>query len=780
MLATSIQPLLAQSLPGTAEQPATPEPAACELTISGTVLDHDSREPLVGATVYIPQLDKATVADQDGHYHFQAICQGSYTLKVTYVGYEPITAAVRINSSMVRDLPLHPDTRTLSTVEVTGTRIQAQAQATQTLQGRELEQTRGLSLGESLKSIAGVTTLQTGPSISKPVIHGLHSNRVLILNNGVRQEGQQWGAEHAPEIDPFVASEMKVIKGAAGVRYGADAIGGVVIVEPKPLRDSAGVGGELNLVGSTNNRQATASATIEGNFAKVPPLSWRLQGTFKRAGNTRTPDYYLDNTALKEKDFSAAVGYQQKDYGVTVFYSQFDAQLGILSASHVGNLDDWQSAIERGRPAGADSAGFSYDINRPYQNVLHQLLKARAYLNTGNAGKLEFTYGWQQNRRQEFDFVGLTSGRPSLDLDLTTNSTETVWTPKPLGNFTGSVGVSTMFQNNAYAGGRFFIPDYTNLDLGAFALEKWQKDKLQLEAGLRYDYKHLSNIKRWQNGEILDYPAYTFNNLSGTLGALYDVGYHLTLGLSATSAWRAPGVNELFSDGLHEGIYTIGNPDLESEQAYNLEASAEYYGSPRFNGKLSVYNNLINNYVYQVPDEPTQTINGFNLTYRYKQANAVLRGMDLSLQYKLLGNLTLDSKTAIVRARNIAADDYLIGIPADRFDNSLQYDFGSVGSSKKLTGTYLSVGGQYVAQQTRMPVKYDTDIAPAPAGYFLLHAEAGTTLHLGRQTIDVGITGNNLLDTSYRDYLNRFRYFTEEMGRMFMFRVKVPLEFTKS
>src|ERR1700748_828948 len=123
-----------------------------------------------------------------------------------------------------------------------------------TIGGKQLEETRGLSLGESLKTIAGVNSLQTGPSISKPVIHGVYSNRILILNNGVRQEGQNWGNDHAPEIDPFVATKLSVIKGPASIRYGSDAIGGVILVDPREMRTAPGVDGEVNLVGMTNGR----------------------------------------------------------------------------------------------------------------------------------------------------------------------------------------------------------------------------------------------------------------------------------------------------------------------------------------------------------------------------------------------------------------------------------------------------------------------------------------------------------------------------------------------
>jgi iron complex outermembrane receptor protein len=180
------------------------------------------------------------------------------------------------------------------------------------LKGKELAATRGLSLGESLQRITGVTVLQTGNNIYKPVIQGLHSSRVLILNNGIRQEGQQWGSEHAPEIDPYVANRLTVIKGAASVRYGGDAIGGVVLVEPRLLQYKKAVQGEVNLAAFSNNRQGVLSALFEGGFDQKEETSWRIQGTIKRGGNAKTADYWLKNSGVEEMNMSAAAGWRKK------------------------------------------------------------------------------------------------------------------------------------------------------------------------------------------------------------------------------------------------------------------------------------------------------------------------------------------------------------------------------------------------------------------------------------------------------------------------------------
>ncbi len=101
----------------------------------------------------------------------------------------------------------------------------------------------GMSLGNHLAELQGVDQLSTGATVAKPVIQGQHSNRLIIVNNGIRQEGQQWGQDHAPSINPADDARLTVLKGASGVRYGANAIAGVVLVESNPISDTASVHG---------------------------------------------------------------------------------------------------------------------------------------------------------------------------------------------------------------------------------------------------------------------------------------------------------------------------------------------------------------------------------------------------------------------------------------------------------------------------------------------------------------------------------------------------------
>lgn len=765
-----------------------PADADCGITLSGKVTDHEDRSPLIGATVVLEGTPHTSITDANGHYHFHDLCPGTYRLVVSYIGYNPERLEKSVRSPEVINFRLHPDALQLHSVEVRIAKQREQIpQATGHLNGQELRQTHGQSLAQSLERMTGVTSIQTGPSIAKPVIHGMHSSRVLVMNNGVRHEAQQWGSEHAPEIDPFVASELTVVKGAAGVRYGADAIGGVILVEPKPLRDSAGTSAELNLVGVSHNRQGVVSGMVESNPAGIPSLSWRLQGTLKKAGNSKTPDYYLANTGYQEQNFSAAAGWTRQKFGVDAFFSRFDTKLGVFSASHVGNLTDIRNALQRERPE--PEAAFTYDIGVPYQNVTHDLMRLHGFYRTGPASRLLFTYARQYNQREEYDAHGDQS-TPGLRFEITTHSSEAVWEHPLIWNLKGSIGATYQYQFNRYEG-RFFVPFYQSHTGGLFWIENWEKGKWHVEAGLRYDYRYLQaklfrkdTPERTGQSELdneLLTPTHRFQNLSGTLGAIYHFGPHLDLNLNASTAWRSPTTSELYSNGIHHGTgtYEYGNANLGVERAYNFMATLAYVQNKRLNGEISVYHNYIDNYIYQEPDTvPTLTIRGAFLTARQKQTNATFTGMDVSASYQLTDHLLFATKASLVRAYNRSADEYLIWIPTDRYENSLRYSVERLGAQGVFAQNFLQISGLAVPRQRHIPDNYlARDYAMPPAGYFLLNAEAGTTLQLGKHQIEVGLIGRNLLNTAYRDYLNRFRYYADEIGRSITLRVSIPLNF---
>jgi len=743
---------------------------SCQCFLKGIVKDRDNGQPIAGAVLQLKEVRQMATTDSNGRYLIEKLCQGKYTLECRIVGYKPTTVRVSLehDASKEENFNLSEDEIHLKDVEITARRVETPlSQSTTSLQGQTLDQTRGQTLGAALSSITGVTMLQTGASIAKPVIHGLHSNRVLIMNNGVRQEGQQWGSEHAPEIDPFVAKRLTVVKGAAGVRYGSDAVGGVILVEPDELPTNSPLKGELNTVGFSNGWQGVVSGLLEGGVGKWKGLGWRLQGTLKNGGNVATPAYHLANTGVREQNFSAATGYRNPQRGVAVFYSQFNTKLGIFAGSHIGNVSDLLAVLKNGEPF--VKTDFYRQIERPYQNIKHNLLKINAFLMIGSNQKLTFTFGRQHNYRAEYDLHSPQAAtRPGLLFNITTFTNDLIYDHKPIAQkITGQVGLSGLYQYNR-SDGRPLIPDFEQKNFGIFVIERYVRPRWEWEIGLRYDQRQLDVYKFV--GRILDPRRHHFASFSGTAGVVHNASQRFLARFNFGTAWRPPNVNELYSNGVHHGAATFeeGNNALQPEMAFNTMSSVEY-NAPRFRAEVNLYRNLIDNFMYAKPQtEPILTIRGAFPYFKYVQTRATFTGVDVSTDWAIFAKLKHSAKLSYLRAYDLGAANFLVLIPANRAENTLRYDLGALVGSKN---TFASVGHLWVDKQRRVPP--NSDFAEPPPAYHLWALQIGGTFGvMSKQKLDWGITVQNAFNTAYRDYLNRFRYYAFEQGRNVSMRLK--------
>jgi len=802
---------------GRAWSQAVPVPGpACALSLAGRVLDQRTGEPLPGAvlrlgpagavegpgqaTVSSPAPASASssteAADADGHYHFHQLCAGRYALQVSFVGYaeQVLTVAVRGNVTTL-DIKLRAAPGQLGEVRVAGEATAAAplvSQSQTTLSGEALQQTRGQNLATALTGITGVYSIQTGPTIAKPVVHGLYGNRVLLLNNGVRQEGQQWANDHAPEIDPFTATRLSVIKGAASIRYGADAIGGVVLVEPAALPDTAGVHGEVNLVGMSNSRLGAASAFVQGAFPAdttlggprsgqsnksqglLRGLSYRVQGTLRRAGTARSANYYLTNTGLAERNYSLALGYHRGIIRTELFFSRFDTQLGIFAGSETGSINDLLAAIERPRPLTPDQ--FTYSISRPYQAVVHQLFKAKATAALPSGGRLEATYARQTDARSEYGsqlpYNPALGDVPDLFLSLTSHTLDVAYHAPNAGPWSLTTGVSGQTQANIRQY-QYLIPNFRNYGAGAFVLGKHRGERLTLEGGLRYDYRWLrAFLTDVTTGRVVQ-PTTVYQAVTGTLGGLLTLGPGLSLTANLATAWRPPTVNELYAAGVHQSAatYELGNPDLTKEQAY-IGSTSLLYNTAKLEGEVGGYVNYFRNYLYLSPvGRYIRTVRGAYPVFDYTQAEVIFRGVDARVSYHPAERLMLTSAASLLWAWNYSQGDYLIYAPPNRWQNSVRLRLAP-GRAGTFRQSYVGVSNLLVARQNRTPAS--GDYAPAPAAYNLWGAEAGTLVHLGPRVLDLSLTVSNLFNREYRDYLNRFRYYAADLGQNVQVRVRVP------
>jgi iron complex outermembrane recepter protein len=430
----------------------------CHLAMRGKVVERENGEPLPWATVYIREIKQGLTTDEAGRFVINDLCERTaYTLEIRHLQCDHFTQIIQLteNTELTFTLAHQHD---LKEVLVREKAIEAEpTQAYAKVKALDLEAGQGLNLGESLRRLPGVSLLNTGATIAKPVIQGLHSNRVALVVNGVVMEGQQWGLEHAPEIDPFAVDQISVVKGAAGVRYGAGALAGAVVMDHAPLRSEAGVGGWVSSQYFSNGRGAVLSARTDWHLPGKK-ASFRLQGTAKRLGNLKAPDYWLGNTGQQEFNLNAIAVWQKKAWTHEILASTFNQKIAVLRSGHVGSLSDVDLAIASDTPRNNPNY-FTYRIDRPYQAVQHNTLKYRAVWRISDVWKLNLQHYVQYNHRQEFDIVRKTSTaaqRPQVTFTLLHNTSDVILEHFPIRHWQGGVGVQLMHAANQVPIIRYF------------------------------------------------------------------------------------------------------------------------------------------------------------------------------------------------------------------------------------------------------------------------------------------------------------------------------------
>ncbi len=744
---------------------ASAQPGGCDLVLSGVVIDDHDRTPLSFAEVFLPELMRGAISDEQGRYRIEGLCPGTYVLKVAHLGCEPVVRKIDLQRDMVVDFRLEHHVEELREMEIIRERPDENVGfSTGELLKADLEKRSGAGLAEMIEGIPGVSILRTGPTIAKPIIHGLSGNRILTLNQGIRQEDQQWGTDHAPNLDPFSTDRITVVKGAAAVQYGADAMGGVVITEPVRLPRESGIAGDVRAIGLWNGRGGGLAGMLQGAVPRVKGLGWRVQGSSRQLGDSEAPDYVLSNTGLREAAASASVGITRHWGSASVYYSWFGREMGVLRAAHIGNLTDLNNAIASGSPW--FTAPFGYAIDPPRQAMQHHLLKTEVAYRLSERDQLVITYAYQNDDRQEYDLRrGGRSNIPSLDLFLDTHTGDAVvkhWIGPKLH---GKVGLNGMFQENTNMPGtgiKPLIPDYTKRTAGLFLLEHYPlNDDLELEFGGRLEGTELS-IRRFNEADEYTTPEHRFVNSAISFGANWSITDSIRIRTNISSAFRSPHVSELYSQGLHHGSAAIEEGDDRLGSERSLKATIDLQGS-WFKGKLTadltLFADRISDFIYLSPSGYRLTIRGAFPVFTYVATDVFMHGMDASLRYRITGPWSLRSQLSVVRARNTVADEWLFLTPSDRLRNSLVWSAPSAGKWKELE---LSVSSSVVFAQTRFPIGLDF-IDPPPA-YHLLAFSISVERPLGRNALRMGLNGDNLLNAAYRDYLDRFRYFADARG----------------
>ena len=780
----------------------------CNLTISGQIIDKHDNSNLQGAVIAINDGNTVVYSDENGNYKLENLCLGDLTLKVTHPYCEPQTKKVILKGNSVINFRLEHHLEELNEVLLKGKLYDKNLNSSisNQIKTEELENFSNASLGDALKTLSGVSSLNTGSSIVKPIIQGLHSSRVLIINDNVRLHDQQWGEDHAPNVDINSAANVTVIKGASALKYGGDAVGGTIVIEPQkaPLKDT--LMGKTILTGATNGRGGTlATSLIKANSNG---FNYRIQGSLKRLGDLETPNYQLTNTGQRENNISLGIGLNKIDYGFDFSYKLTNSEIGILRAAHIGNITDLEISINRQIPNFIDD--FSYSITSPKQEVTHQIFKLNTFKKLKGIGEVNLQYSFQNNDRQEFDVRrGELRDKPAMDMNLKTHTllAQLEWTA--LENFDSNFGVELNAQTNLPnpdTGVRRLIPDYDMYSVGAFATTEYDlNNKWKVDAGIRYDFSAIDAEKfyfesRWEqlnydeifpqfetnrieNGQIFTTPSFDYHNVSGTIGATHTFANDWQLITNFSSASRAPNPSELFSDGLHHSLARIelGELQIDSEQSFKI--GAELQGTvDNFGFSLQPYYNHINNFIILEPSGADTSIRGAFPVWQYRQSDSRLFGVDASASYTYR-NFDLVSNLAYVNGQDLEQDLPLINMPPFNIRNALTY------RKTEWNNFYISFISQLVTEQNRFSdnnfdvriinrttgefEEKEVDISTPPEAYHLLDIRSGMQFEFGKKRLQINLIVNNMLNASYRSYLNALRFYADEVGTNAMLQLKL-------
>ena len=625
--------------------------------------------------------------------------------------------------------------------------------------GKDLRQTTSTNIIDAIAKLPGISQITTGSGISKPIIRGLGYNRIIVMNEGVRQEGQQWGDEHGIEIDPQNVNSVEILKGPASLMYGSDAMAGVLILHGSPILPEGEMKATVSTEYQTNNGLFDYSLNFAGHQKS---FVWDARFTDKMAHAYKNKyDGYVPGSQFKERAARLMVGLNGSWGHTHLTGSVFHQTPSIIE----GERDEETGELE----CTTDNVK-TYSEALPFQQIWHY--KA-VWDNSFNLPKgwLKAIFGYQQNQRQEFEE---SADDYELYFKLHTMTYDVRYLSQEWNGWKMAGGVNGMWQQSLNLGEEALIPEYKLFDIGGYATISKTMDNLTLNGGLRYDNRHI------------DFHSRNFGSISGSIGAVWNVCQHMNLRLNIARGFRAPNMSELGSDGIHEGTlrYEIGNPDLKPEYSWQADLGLDF-SSKYISAQVALFANRIENYIFskrinEVMEE------GF-LTYQYTQGDARLLGFEAGFDLHPIHSIHFQNTFSFVDAQQLNASEeakYLPMTPAPRWTSELKYEITHHGHTV-FNNAYVALGLECNLAQNHF-YKVDDTETRTPA-YALLSLSAGTDLNIHKKKVaELYVTADNLLDCAYQNHLSRLKYCdfnnatgrqgVYNMGRNIVFKVIIPIE----
>jgi len=650
----------------------------------------------------------------------------------------------------------------LNEVTVTGvtgdTKLKNSTAPISIVSGKELRQTTSTNIIDAIAHQPGVSQITTGSGISKPIIRGLGYNRIIVMNEGVRQEGQQWGDEHGIEIDPQNVNSVEILKGPASLMYGSDAMAGVLILHGSPIQPEGEMKASVSTEYQTNNGLFDYSLNFAGN---EKGFVWDARFSDKYAHAYKNKyDSYVPGSQFSERAGRLMLGVNKRWGFSHLTLTAFHQTPSIVE----GERDEVTGELEC-----ATSNVKTYSKALPFQQINHYKAVWDNSLNLSK-GWLKAIVGYQQNRRQEFEDD---ADEYELFFKLHTITYDLRYLSQEYNGWKMAGGINGMWQQSLNLGEEALIPEYKLFDFGAYATVSKSLDNLTLNGGLRFDHRHL------------DFHSRHFSGVTGSIGAVWNASEHLNLRLNLARGFRAPNMSELGSDGVHEGTlrYEIGNPDLKSEYSWQADLGLDFT-SQYVSAQVALFANRIENYIFaqridKVMEEDFRT-------YEYTQGDARLLGFEAGVDFHPIHSLHFENTFSYVDAQQLHVDEdakYLPMTPAPRWTSELKYELSHHGH-KTLNNAYVAVGLECNLAQNHY-YKVDDTETRTPS-YTLLSLSAGTDLNIHKKKVaEIYVTVDNLFNKAYQNHLSRLKYCdmnnatgrqgVYNMGRNIVFKVIVPI-----
>lgn len=764
---------------------------------SGRVTDAKTGAGLAAASVYITDIKSGSSTDENGYFIIKNIPQGRHLAEVSHIGYSSIVESIDFAGDIVKDFALSESIIENNEVIITGVTGAIQQKkvpfSVSVMRKEDFFRNSSSNIIESLAKIGGVSTLATGPAISKPVIRGLSYNRVLTINDGVRQEGQQWGDEHGIEIDEASVNKVELLKGPASLIYGSDAMAGVVnIITNVPVPVNT-IKGNISGTTQTNNKLTTLNVNIGGN---KNGLNWNFYTSNKAAADYKNKyDGRVFNSKFRENNLGGYIGYNGNWGYSHLLVSNFNLKAGLIEGER-----DADGYFIKQLPGGTTARATNDDFKTtsaliPYQHIRHFKIATDNHIRMGR-NYLAFNIGFQQNQREEFGNPDDASER-SLFFNLKTVTYTAQYHLAELKGWKTSIGINGMQQSNQNKGIEQLIPDYQLFDLGIYVYSQKTIKQFTFSGGLRYDNRNV-NAANLLDGSVIKGNAFkkTFSNVSGSVGMAAQVSKSINLKFNLARGFRAPSIPELASNGAHEGTirYEYGNNNLESETSLQLDAGL-VYNAEHISFGLSAFYNSFDNFIFYRKLQSASggdslvNYNGQDLTaFKFDQVKASLTGLEATVDIHPhpLDWLHILNTFSVVSGQlknPVEGNKFLPFIPASKLVTEFKGSFNSL--SKSIKNFYMKFELDNTFSKQNVFTGFNTETKTA--GYTLLNAGFGFDIvNRDKKTVfNFGFSALNLGDVAYQNHLSRLKYAGENlatgrtgvfnMGRNFSVKVNVPL-----